>query len=66
MTLRNAHNIHRSILSHLLDKPVSVSVKQAATDVEHYITTSRSMMLVQLCVMSFVVLRVWCLCYDYY
>jgi len=44
MSLRNAHNVHRSVLSSLLDKPLSVSAKQAATDVEHYITTSKSMM----------------------
>ena len=51
MSLRNAHDIHRSILSRLLDKPSSASAKQAAADVERYVTTSKSMMLVLLYVM---------------
>ena len=54
MSLRNAHDIHRSILSSLLDKPVSVSAKQAAADVERCITTSKSMMLVPLSFVQFV------------
>jgi len=48
MSLRNAHDVHRSVLSSLLDKPLSVSAKQAAADVEHYVTTSKSMMLARL------------------
>jgi len=53
MSLRNAHGIHQSILSSLLDKPVTLSAKQAAADVERYVTTSKSMMFVHL---SFILL----------
>jgi len=53
MSLRNAHDIHRSVLSSLLDKPVSVSAKQAAAEVGRFITSSNSMMFVHLSISSF-------------
>ena len=46
MSLRNARDVHRSVLSSLLDGPVSGSAKHTAAQVEHYVTSSKSMMLV--------------------
>jgi len=58
MSLRNAHSIHRSVLSSLIDGQGSLSVKQAAADVERCVTTYKTMMSVQVFILLFLYITI--------